>query len=234
MEPRSTGHRGIERDAAVRADEVGRVGQPSVGLVQRPLEVIHDNRPRDLLAALVALGAGHLLLMAYISWLSRSWMGLADDYVDEVDAVAPKVVEALERLDRADGHRSGERSEVEDRGPVAKRRQREHAAADSRQLEVGCGSAGTHAAKAHRCGDLVDQMVPTEPGVVVSRGVGGAHGRVLPVAASGHAADSLRSRTVHPACISSDARSCWISATHLAGCVSGSSCSACVHSERLT
>lgn len=110
----------VERDASFTIDQIRRVGQASVDLMDCPLHVVHEYRPGDLLLGAVALGVPQLLLETVVRRLVGAGMGLSDHNVQELDAIPEIVKELLQRLDRADRDRSGEGPKVEKDGAAPK------------------------------------------------------------------------------------------------------------------
>jgi hypothetical protein len=114
--------------------------------VDRPRQVVGQDGPGDALVAPVPLGVAQLLLERAVGAGAGAGVRLADEDVDELDAVAPAGVQLLQGLDRAGGRRSGVGAEVEQDRPAAPVGEAERAAAGSRQREIGCRLARQDAA----------------------------------------------------------------------------------------
>lgn len=92
--------------------ECGR-GVRAVPLVNGPVHVIDQHGPWDALVALVPCSVLELLLGGDVRRLGGAWMRLSHDDIDELDRPAPSGVQLLQRLDRADCDRSGDRGEAQ-------------------------------------------------------------------------------------------------------------------------
>ncbi len=100
-------------DPPFRVDEVGRIGETAIDLVDRSFEIVHENSPGDPLLFLVAAGISGFLVKGLVGQHLGTGVRLPDHDIQKPHAFAPLGVELFQWLDRAGGNGSGERAEVE-------------------------------------------------------------------------------------------------------------------------
>jgi hypothetical protein len=91
----------------------------------------------------VMLGIAVFAFLVAVAWEVGTRVGLTDEDLDKVNIFPPVAVELLERLDRADGGRSGNGPEAEQGGAVMSFAETNGPATNARQLKVGrCEARG--------------------------------------------------------------------------------------------
>jgi hypothetical protein len=103
----------VERYISVDVDEISWVGQATVGSVDGTFQIIDEHRPWYAFFFLVTSSIVPFLLKTLISRYFRAGMRLSDHHIDEGYLASPKSMKSLQRLNRADGGRSSEGTEVQ-------------------------------------------------------------------------------------------------------------------------
>jgi hypothetical protein len=132
------------------------------------VKAVDEDRPGERLVALVGCGVGELVLERLVGAAPLAGVRLADEDVEEADAVAVVGVDLLERRDPAGRERSGVAAEVEEDGRAAEAAKADALAVGGGQLEVGRRPAGRDAGPLNRADGVGKQVTGAEVGEVVA------------------------------------------------------------------
>lgn len=165
-----SGHVGpdvVVRHPAVRAHQVGRVGQPAIYLVHGALKVVRQHHPGDAQVLLIKASVLQLFLGGTVREGPRAGVRLAYYHIDELHPVAPTRVQPSQRLDRAPGNRSGGRAKAQKHGPPAKIAQPHVLACCRAKSEVGRELPRLYASPLHRALQVRHDVLGTKVAQVV-------------------------------------------------------------------
>jgi hypothetical protein len=125
-------------------------------------EIVNQHLPWDVLVSLVSLAIMELLFEAAVGTDPRAGMRLANEHIDELNLIAPHVVQLLERLDRAGRDRSTVGAEVQEHRRAPQIAQPLRPATDTWQLEVRGNFAGLDTALSECSLEVVEQVDGSE------------------------------------------------------------------------
>jgi hypothetical protein len=140
-------------------NEVHRVRQVAIRLVRCSRKVIHEHQPRQVLFALVRLRLRPLFLIATVSTVAFTGMGLPNKDIDKVHAVAVPGVELLQWRNSARGNWSGKAAETEDHWLAAQVAQAYALARGRLKVEVWSKLTRLHTDAPRRAPKRIQQML---------------------------------------------------------------------------